>query len=178
MAKYPGQIRIGNRQDEPIVRPLIAGVLGKTPEDLELSASDKDLRNIEQAYFGAGGLFLIAERDGAIVGLLAANESEHNGRQEANQLYVKRLYVFDESKAGELVARALLKVLDNFACVSDHNRLILPASLPDASKFARLSGFCFDQSQGFYFKELALPCFGSLELRLKAQEAVASFKNK
>lgn len=168
MAKYPGQIRIGNRQDEPIVRPLIAHILAKNPEELDLNGADKDLRNIEQAYFGNGGLFLIAERDGVVVGLLGAKEAE-----SPECLRIDRFYIFDQSEAGEQTAKDLLRVLDNFAVVSDYNKLILPAYLPDAHKLACLGNFSREQANDFYEKEFALPCFGSLELRLKGQEAVA-----
>lgn len=86
------QIRVANRQDEKHIQALFAEICKKKGEEIDLSESHKDLRNIEANYFGNEGLFLIAEEEGKIIGFAGAR------KKSDETLSVDRFYIEDMHK--------------------------------------------------------------------------------
>jgi hypothetical protein len=66
------QIRVANRQDEPAIRRIVEDVLSQHGHKFDLAGSDSDLNNVESHYFWHDGIFLVAERNDTIVGLIGA----------------------------------------------------------------------------------------------------------
>lgn len=83
------QIRVANRQDEPIIRTIVnqANAEHGLPE-IELTGGDSDLNNIEAHYFWYDGIFVVAEEDGQIVGLAGARRGETDDVLELLRLVV------------------------------------------------------------------------------------------
>lgn len=67
------QIRIANRQDDKGIRALVESIYKEQGKSLDLDGKDEDLRNIER-YFARAGLFLVAEEQGEIKAILAAEK--------------------------------------------------------------------------------------------------------
>ena len=83
------QIRVANRQDEPIIRTIVNQALAERGQsEVDLKGRDEDLNNVEQHYFWYDGLFLVAEEDGQIIGLVGARKSEHDESLELLRLVV------------------------------------------------------------------------------------------
>jgi N-acetylglutamate synthase-like GNAT family acetyltransferase len=109
------QVRLGNRQDEPIIKTIISQCLA------ESSASDQDLldlTDIEAHYFWHNGLFIVAEDDGQIVGLAGARSNDNVEILELTRLFV----VPARRKRG--VARELLKTVFFFARGLEYKRVV------------------------------------------------------
>jgi N-acetylglutamate synthase-like GNAT family acetyltransferase len=71
------QIRVANRQDEPILRTIINQANAEVGDsEIELTGRDSDLTNIDSQYFWFDGIFIVAEDDGQIVGLAGARRGE------------------------------------------------------------------------------------------------------
>ena len=71
------QIRVANRQDEPIIRTIIKeAYLEVGDREIDLTGRDSDLTNIDARYFWFDGIFIVAEDDGQIVGLAGARRGE------------------------------------------------------------------------------------------------------
>ncbi|MBX9685646.1 MAG: GNAT family N-acetyltransferase [Candidatus Obscuribacterales bacterium] len=104
------QIRAANRQDEPILRTIIFQALEEHGLKADLEGRDRDLRNVEYNYFWFDGLCLVAERDGQLIGVLAARKSE----KDDNVLELLRLAVTPGARQRG-VAKALVKTMLFFA---------------------------------------------------------------
>jgi N-acetylglutamate synthase-like GNAT family acetyltransferase len=71
------QIRVANRQDEPIIRTIISQANVEVGDaEIDLPGRDSDLTNIDSEYFWHDGIFLVAEEDNSIVGLAGARRGE------------------------------------------------------------------------------------------------------
>lgn len=71
------QIRVANRQDEPIIRSIINQANAEIGEtEIVLTGRDSDLTNIDSEYFWFDGIFIVAEDDGQIVGLAGARRGD------------------------------------------------------------------------------------------------------
>lgn len=114
------QIRAATRQDEPIIRTIISQALEELGIQLDLEGRDSDLKNIERNYFWYDGLCLVAERDGQIIGVLAAKPN----RQHAGILELSRLAVTPGARKRG-AARALMKTLIFFAGNMECKRILL-----------------------------------------------------
>lgn len=83
------QIRVANRQDEPIIRTIVSQAnaeIGGT--EVDLTGRDSDLNNIDANYFWYDGIFLVAEEDGQIIGLAGARRGESEIMLELMRLVV------------------------------------------------------------------------------------------
>jgi len=79
------QIRIGNRQDQKRINPLVETVCGEFGRKFDLEQADQDLKNIERRYFGKDGIFLVVEEEKQIVGLGGAL------REDGDKFVLKRI---------------------------------------------------------------------------------------
>ncbi len=125
------QIRAGNRQDEPIIRTIVFQALEALGIEPELDGRDKDLRNLELNYFWHDGLCIVAERDGQVIGVLAAARSE----KQEDALALKRLAVTPGAqKRG--AARKLIKTMCFFARNMEYKKVVfcLPGFSPEDLK--------------------------------------------
>ncbi|MBY0360216.1 MAG: GNAT family N-acetyltransferase [Candidatus Obscuribacterales bacterium] len=110
------QIRAGNRQDETAIRALVS-------ESLDLEGKDRDLRNIESSYFWFDGLCLVAEKDGEIIGFVAARPREQEEILELSRLAVAPSYM-EQGVAAKLVDR-----VNFFAGNMDYEKIVAARSL-------------------------------------------------
>lgn len=125
------QVRAANRQDEPLIRNIVFSALeelGITPDP---DGRDKDLKNVEQSYFWRDGVCLVAERDGQVVGVVAARR----GTTE-DELELARLAVYPAAR-NRGAGRELMKTLLFFAGNMEYKTLVLGCDLPSAD-LARL----------------------------------------
>lgn len=114
------QIRAGNRQDEPIIRTIIFQALEEQGIHSDLEGRDSDLRNIEHNYFWFDGLCLVAERDGQIIGVLAARKSKTDDKA----LELARLAVTPGARMRG-AARQLVKTMIAFAANMEYSKIVL-----------------------------------------------------
>lgn len=112
------QIRAGNKQDEPIIRTIIFQALEENGAVPDLEGRDRDLKNIEHNYFWYDGLCIVAERDGQIIGVLAARRSE----KDEDSLELMRLAVTPGARQRG-AARSLVKTLEFFAKNMDYKEV-------------------------------------------------------
>ena len=119
------QIRAGNKQDEPIIRTIIFQSMEEHGAKPDLDKRDSDLKNVEQNYFWHDGLCLVAERDGQIIGVLAARRSE----QDPEVLELMRLAVTPGARQRG-AARSLVKTMLFFADNMEYKHIRAGASSP------------------------------------------------
>lgn len=125
------QVRAANRQDEPLIRNIVFSALeelGITPDP---DGRDKDLKNVEHSYFWHDGVCLVAERDGQVIGVVAARRGVVDG-----ELELARLAVYAAAR-NRGAGRELMKTLLFFAANMEYKKLILGTDLPSAD-LARL----------------------------------------
>ncbi|RTL40141.1 MAG: N-acetyltransferase [Candidatus Melainabacteria bacterium] len=68
------QIRLGNKQDEPMVRELLMKVMHEVKLERYFEQARPPLMNMEREYIGNDGTYLVAEDDRKIVGVAAAKK--------------------------------------------------------------------------------------------------------
>jgi N-acetylglutamate synthase-like GNAT family acetyltransferase len=66
------QIRIGNAQDEQQVRDLLLGIMHEASLEMYFAMGRPPMTNMEQAYIGNDGTFMVAEDNQKIVGAIGA----------------------------------------------------------------------------------------------------------
>jgi N-acetylglutamate synthase-like GNAT family acetyltransferase len=66
------QIRIGNTRDEAQVRDLLLGIMHEASLEMYFAMGRPPMTNMEQAYIGNDGTFMVAEEDQKIVGAVGA----------------------------------------------------------------------------------------------------------
>lgn len=136
------QIRIANRQDEPEIRTFVEALYQKSGLSFELESKDSDLRNVEANYFGKEGLFLVAENEGAIVGIAGAR------KKSESDLEIKRFLVADnESYSASEVRADLLKVIVEFAPRMLYSKIELSMETADGKELFIENGFSASDSQ-------------------------------
>lgn len=136
------QIRIANRQDEPEIRTFVEALYQKSGLSFELESKDSDLRNVEANYFGKEGLFLVAENEGAIVGIAGAR------KKSESDLEIKRFLVADnESYSASEVRADLLKVIVEFAPRMLYSKIELSMETADGKELFIENGFAVSDSQ-------------------------------
>ena len=111
------QIRVGNRQDEPLIREIVSKAMAEHGEKPD-SARDADLVNIEANYFWHDGVFLVAEEEGEIIGLVGARKFKSE-----QEIELVRLVVVPEAR-GRGVARALVDSVLFFSRNLEYQKLI------------------------------------------------------
>ena len=114
------QIRVANRQDEPLIRTIVFQSLEECGLHPDLEGLDQDLRNVEQSYFWYDGLCVVAENEGQIVGVLAARRSKEN----EDVLEMQRLAVTPGLRRRG-VAKALMNTLKFFAMNMEYKSVVI-----------------------------------------------------
>jgi predicted N-acetyltransferase YhbS len=114
------QVRAGTRQDEPIIRTIIFQALEEHGIQPDLEGRDSDLRNIEHSYFWYDGLCIVAERDGQIIGVLAARRQ---GDDEKTLELLRLAVTPGARKRG--VARSLVKTMRFFAGNMGYEKIVI-----------------------------------------------------
>ena len=117
------QIRAANKQDEPIIRTIISQAMEENGATSDLDGRDSDLKNVEQNYFWYNGLCIVAERDGQIIGVLAARPNE----KDDDTLELMRLAVTPGARKRG-AARSLVKTMLFFAGNMQYKQVVAGAS--------------------------------------------------
>lgn len=112
------QIRAANKQDEPIIRTIIFQAMEENGASADLEGRDSDLKNVEHNYFWYDGLCIVAERDGQIIGVLAARRNE----ADEETLEIMRLAVTPGARKRG-AARALVKTMLFFAGNMEYKKI-------------------------------------------------------
>jgi GNAT superfamily N-acetyltransferase len=150
------QIRIGNKQDEPACRALAKWCTEEAGSVFELDKGDSDLKNIELAYIGHDGIFLVAEQDEEVIAFAAACR----GKTE-EVCCLKRVYVTEqERKRG--IGRKLIEQTLFFARNLEYKSLeydckSVTKAGTDSSSFLKRLGFKQSQNKETAVFELADP---------------------
>jgi N-acetylglutamate synthase-like GNAT family acetyltransferase len=114
------QIRVANRQDEPAIRAIVNEAMAQAGKpEIDTAAKDADLNNVDAQYFWYDGIFLVAEDEGTIVGLLGARRGDSEETLELLRLAVGA----DWRKKG--IARLLLDQLFFFAHNANYKRVTM-----------------------------------------------------
>lgn len=108
------QIRIANRQDDKGIRALVEALYKDQGRSLDLDDKDADLRNIER-YFARAGLFLVAEDQGEIKAILAAD------KENEQTLMLRRLM----GTAGQTVLEQMMAIALNHAYQLDFEKFVV-----------------------------------------------------
>jgi N-acetylglutamate synthase-like GNAT family acetyltransferase len=117
------QIRVANRQDEPAIRAIVSEAKVQAGQaEVNLTGADADLSNVDANYFWYDGIFLVAEDDGKIVGLVGAKRGKSEQILELLRLTVSLPY----RKQG--IARSLLESVLYFAGNFDYEQVIMHPS--------------------------------------------------
>ncbi len=146
----PVQIRLGTRQDEDTIHSLCSDVMHEFGLDFDLEQADVDLRNIESNYFAHDGLFLIAERNGEIVGFAAARKAAWGDDLELVRFVVER------SWRGKQIGHELLTTIVSYAREMDYSRIVVEPvrQYPGGQQALMSMGFtseaCEDAQQAWY----------------------------
>lgn len=117
------QIRAANKQDEPIIRTIVLQAMEEMGATTDLDGRDSDLKNVEHNYFWYDGLCIVAERDGQIIGLLAARRNE----KDDETLELMRLAVTPGARKRG-AARALVKTMLFFASNMQYKQITAGSS--------------------------------------------------
>lgn len=96
------QIRDYRNEDHEQLVAMITSVLAEYGMSLDLGGPDKDLTNMQEAYFGGGGAFLVAEIDGSIIGSVGV------GKVDDRTSRLRKLYVL-RAHRGKGVGRMLIE---------------------------------------------------------------------
>ena len=141
------QVRLGNRQDEPIIKTIVSQCLA------ENAAADKqlaDLTDIETNYFWHNGIFIVAEDDGQIVGVAGAR-----GNDNQETLELVRLFVVP-ARRGRGVARELLNTVFFFAEGLEYKRVVAYPEKQGLKPGKTVLGFSPDPAKpGAWFKSVS-----------------------
>ena len=114
------QIRVANRQDEPAIRAIVNECRAQRGEpEVDLKGADSDLNNVEEHYFWFDGIFLVAEEEGTIIGLIGARRGNSEETLDLRRLAVSPAF------RGKGVARHLLNHVLYFASNLDYKRVIM-----------------------------------------------------
>lgn len=113
------QIRVANRQDEPIIRTIVNQAYAESAvAEVDLKERDADLNNIESNYFWHDGIFVVAEEDGQIVGLAGARRGDTEQDLELVRMVVSG------AKRRRGIARKLLETICFFGSNSEYKQLV------------------------------------------------------
>lgn len=116
------QIRAGNRQDEECIRDIIFKAMQECGLQPKPKGREDDLNNIEAGYFWHDGIFIVAERDGMIIGVAGGRRNPDPGHD--GELELIRLAVLPEERKHH-VARKLLDTVMFFATNMEYKQVIL-----------------------------------------------------
>ena len=130
------QIRLGNKQDEPMVRELLMKVMHEVKLERYFEQARPPLMNMEREYIGNDGTYLVAEDDGKIVGVAAAK------KKSDTLCEVALLCVTSEWRRMGL-GKQMLEQVVRFARGMDYDALQVDAAVvgTEAAGFLMHSGF-------------------------------------
>ncbi|MFN8659456.1 MAG: GNAT family N-acetyltransferase [Candidatus Obscuribacterales bacterium] len=138
------QIRAGNRQDEDKIRTIIFNAMKECGLEPEPEGREDDLKNIEAGYFWHDGIFVVAERDGTIIGVAGGRKNPEAGCD--TELELIRLAVLPSERKHK-VARQLLDTIMFFAGNSVYERVILRTKAKVIPGVLEKLGFAEDPSR-------------------------------
>jgi N-acetylglutamate synthase-like GNAT family acetyltransferase len=130
------QIRLGNKQDEPMVRDLLMTVMHEVGLEAYFEKMRPPIMNMEREYIGHDGTYLVAEDDRKIVGVAAAKKKTETVCE------LNLLCVTTEWRRMGLGKQMLQKILA-FAKGLDYDALQVDAEVvgTEAAGFLMHSGF-------------------------------------
>ncbi|MBS2002219.1 MAG: GNAT family N-acetyltransferase [Cyanobacteria bacterium SZAS LIN-5] len=130
------QIRLGNKQDEPMVRELLMKVMHEVKLERYFEQARPPLMNMEREYIGNDGTYLVAEDDRKIVGVAAAK------KKSDTLCEVALLCVTSEWRRMGL-GKQMLEQVVRFARGMDYDALQVDAAVvgTEAAGFLMHSGF-------------------------------------
>jgi len=130
------QIRLGNKQDEPMVRDLLMTVMHEVNLEKYFEQARPPIMNMEREYIGQDGTYLVAEDDRKIVGIAAAKKRTDTVCELA------LLCVTSEWRRMGLGKQMLEKIV-SFAKGMDYDALQVDAQVvgTEAAGFLMHSGF-------------------------------------
>ncbi len=130
------QIRLGNKQDEPMVRELLMTVMHEVKLEKYFEQARPPLMNMEREYIGQDGTYLVAEDDRKIVGMAAAKKKSDTVCELA------LLCVTSKWRRMGLGKQMLMKIV-SFAKELDYDALQVDAAVvgTEAAGFLMHSGF-------------------------------------
>ncbi len=138
------QIRAGNRQDEDKIRTIIFNAMKECGLEPEPEGREDDLKNIEAGYFWHDGIFVVAEREGEIIGVAGGRRNPDTGGDA--ELELIRLAVLPSERKHN-VARQLLDTIMFFAGNSEYERVILRTKAKVIPGVLEKLGFNVDKSR-------------------------------
>jgi GNAT superfamily N-acetyltransferase len=110
------QIRVANRQDEPIIRTIVQQANAEVGDaEIDLTGRDSDLSNVDAKYFWHDGIFVVAEDDGAIVGLAGARRLSDTADGAGHDILSLKRIVVIPARRRTGCASALLETVLFFA---------------------------------------------------------------
>jgi N-acetylglutamate synthase-like GNAT family acetyltransferase len=133
------QIRVANRQDEPAIRAIVNECRAQRGEpEVDLKGADSDLNNVEEHYFWFDGIFLVAEEEGTIIGLIGARRGNSEETLDLRRLAVSPTF------RGKGTARALVDRVIYFAGNLDYKRVVMDPARQHLDKRKPLRPFELD----------------------------------
>lgn len=138
------QIRAGNRQDEKYIRPIIFNAMKECGLEPEPEGREDDLKDIEAGYFWHDGIFIVAERDGVIIGVAGGRRNPDPGHE--GELELIRLAVLPEERKHH-IARQLLDTILFFATNMEYEQVILRTRAKVTAGVLEKLNFALDQKR-------------------------------
>lgn len=136
------QIRVANRQDEPIIREIVAQTKAERGlGELSLTGSDADLNNVEANYFWFDGIVVVAEEDGQILGFSAARRGQDEQTLELTRLVVIPL------RRSQGIAHQLLDTILFFGMNSEYTEIVFNPETHALQKQQPFYGFSKDPAR-------------------------------
>lgn len=128
------KIRRYNKNDKPgiicLVKNTLFEIFGSEAKNIE------DLKRIDEEYFGKGGIFLVAEINGKIIGTIGVV------KERSKIARLKRMYVHKKYR-GKGVGQRLLNKAILFCKKRGYEKLVLSTypKMKDAIEFYLSNGF-------------------------------------
>jgi N-acetylglutamate synthase-like GNAT family acetyltransferase len=136
------QIRAGNRQDEPTIRAIIFDAMEECGLQPEPEGREDDLKNVESGYFWHDGIFIVAERDGAIIGVAGGRKNP----DDEDELELIRLAILPAERRNR-IAVELIDTIMFFAANMEYKRIILRTKARVISGVLEKLGFVRDEKR-------------------------------
>lgn len=145
------QIRAGNRQDEPTIRAIIFDAMEECGLQPEPEGREDDLKNVETGYFWHDGIFIVAEREGAIIGVAGGRRNP----DDQDELELIRLAVLPAERKNH-IAKELINTIMFFADNMEYKRVIMRTKARVIPGVLSKLGFAHDEKRS---AEAGLPVY-------------------
>jgi putative acetyltransferase len=117
------RIRTANNTDSEAVKFVVFSVLKEYGLNPDSSSTDKDLENIEESYFSAGGYFGIVEENNIVVATVGLH------REDATTCELRKMYCLASSR-GKGLGKKLLEFSLMKAKELGFSRIVLETASP------------------------------------------------